>query len=214
MKKKRVVFLGDSITEGAGASSPDTCYVSLIGKMPDFEYVYNAGIGGTRIARNFVPGPYHRHNADFNLRVPLLPEKADYVVVFGGTNDYGRGDVPLGNIGDKTVYSFAGAIEMLIDSLSEKYGREAIRFVLPTKRDECDKPSPFNKYPLVDYVNKEKEVLDYYKIPYLDMFNEGPEMPLTDKNEGFFFDGLHPNDYGHKCLAEKISNFIRETENK
>lgn len=214
MKEKRVVFLGDSITEGAGASEPDKCYVSLIGKMPDFEYVYNAGIGGTRVSRNFEPSQTHRHNADFNLRVCLLPTPADYVVVFGGVNDWGRSDVPLGNVGDKTVYSFAGAIEVLIEQLSEKYGRENIRFILPMKCYNCRSISPVNGYMLKDYVSKEKEVLDYYKIPYLNLFDFGPEEPLVNTNTGLFFDGLHPNDEGHKYLAEKISNFIRETENK
>ena len=46
----KLAFLGDSITEGVGASSLETNYVSQVGKMLGCE-VLNYGIGGTRIAR-------------------------------------------------------------------------------------------------------------------------------------------------------------------
>lgn len=50
LKNKRVLFLGDSITEGVGVSSPEKCYVSVFGKMSG-AIVKNYGIGGTRIAK-------------------------------------------------------------------------------------------------------------------------------------------------------------------
>lgn len=49
LEGKKVLFLGDSITEGVGASSKDTCYVSVFGKISGAE-VKNFGISGTRIA--------------------------------------------------------------------------------------------------------------------------------------------------------------------
>ena len=47
---KTIAFLGDSITEGVGASSPETNYVSLVGKKTGHE-VINYGVSGTRIAK-------------------------------------------------------------------------------------------------------------------------------------------------------------------
>ena len=45
---KTVCFLGDSITEGAGASAKDKCYVSLFKAAHPEATVHNFGIGGTR----------------------------------------------------------------------------------------------------------------------------------------------------------------------
>ena len=68
LKNKKVLFLGDSITEGTGASSPETCYVSVFGKISGAE-VKNYGIGGTRIARQRRKSVKERHDKDFLLRV-------------------------------------------------------------------------------------------------------------------------------------------------
>lgn len=99
-----ISFLGDSITQGVGASDLNKCYVSLVGKMLGCT-VHNCGIGGTRIARRREYN-YHSTDLDFNARVPFLDKKADYIVVFGGTNDHGHGDASLGDYYGKDVYTF------------------------------------------------------------------------------------------------------------
>ena len=61
----RLLFLGDSITEGVGASAPENVYVNLVAKTMQFEVV-NYGISGTRIARQTNPTVYAtRWNLDF-----------------------------------------------------------------------------------------------------------------------------------------------------
>ena len=57
-----------------------------------------------------------------------------------------------------------------------------------------------------------KKVLELENVPYLDLFENGLEQPLTENNEGYFLDGLHPNDKGHAYLAKVIADFIRENE--
>ena len=52
---KKVCFIGDSITEGVGASSNEFCYVSRFATAHPEATVYNFGIGGTRIAPQTVP---------------------------------------------------------------------------------------------------------------------------------------------------------------
>lgn len=212
MKLKDVIFLGDSITEGSGASAPEKCYVSLIAKEEDFRDVYNGGIGGTRISRQNEPvNDKHRYDIDFNVRLNTLPEKADYVVVFGGTNDYGHGDAPLGEVGEINPYTFAGAVRLLAINLRNKYGYGRTRFVLPLKRYNPDKLS-ISGHTLKEYVDVMKKVLELEGIPYLDLFEKGLDEPLTENDEGYFADGLHPNDKGHEWLAKAIADFIRETE--
>ena len=48
-KGKKIYFLGDSITEGVGASDAEHCYVSVFGKLSG-AIVKNYGISATRIA--------------------------------------------------------------------------------------------------------------------------------------------------------------------
>ncbi len=47
LQGKKINFLGDSITEGTGASSYETSYVSVFGRQSGAA-VRNYGIGGTR----------------------------------------------------------------------------------------------------------------------------------------------------------------------
>ena len=112
----KINFLGDSITQGAAATSREKNFVSLVGKQLGCEVV-NYGVGGTRIAAQLdsdVADPYGEY---FILRAKKM-EDADLVVVFGGTNDYGHGNAPVGTPDDTSVYTFYGAFKMLADYLS------------------------------------------------------------------------------------------------
>lgn len=59
-------------------------------------------------------------------RAAVLPDDCDFIFVFGGTNDYGDGDAPVGDETDKGVNTFAGAVNRLITLLTAKYGRERV----------------------------------------------------------------------------------------
>ena len=50
-----------------------------------------------------------------------MPEKADAIVVFGGTNDFGHGQALLGTPDDRTPETFWGACHVLMQGLMEKY---------------------------------------------------------------------------------------------
>ena len=112
LKNLKVNFIGDSITEGVGASSYETCYVSRFAAMTG-AICRNYGISGTRIARRKVPYEIPEFDRDFNSRYHLMEEDADVIVVFGGTNDYGHGDAPIGEMSDRTVWTFYGALHCL-----------------------------------------------------------------------------------------------------
>ncbi len=68
----------------------------------------NYGIGGTRFAKQAVP-TNERMDMDMSGRIEELDEDADIVVLFGGTNDFGHGDAPLGTFADHTPHTFYGA---------------------------------------------------------------------------------------------------------
>ena len=211
LKGTKINFLGDSITEGAGTSSHDKMYTMVIER----EYgaiCQNYGIGGTRIARQKTPTE-EKWDRDFISRVPEMDIDADIVVVFGGTNDFGHGDAPLGTMSDRTPYTFYGALHCLYTALIEKYPGVPIVVLTPLHRITEDVPTGDNKpapvATLKEYVNIIREVAEYYSLPVLDLFKESglqPKIPIIQQK--YVPDGLHPNDAGNAILAHKIARFL------
>ena len=211
LKGTKINFLGDSITEGAGTSSHDKMFTMLIER----EYgaiCQNYGIGGTRIARQKTPTE-EKWDRDFISRVPEMDNDADIVVVFGGTNDFGHGDAPLGTMDDRTPYTFYGALHCLYTALTEKYPDVPVVILTPLHRLNEDSPKGDNKPApvgtLKEYVNIIREVAEYYSFPVLDLFKESglqPKIPIIQQK--YIPDGLHPNDDGTAILAHKIARFL------
>lgn len=214
LKGKKINFLGDSITEGSGASCTDNCYVSLIEKDTG-AICRNYGIGGTRIARQQVPS-CEKHDKDFPSRVEGMDADADIVIVFGGTNDYGHGDASLGMFEHRTVDSFYGALHVLYTSLIEKYPDSKIVILTPLHRlNEMNLRGDGSKSrdyaTLKAYVDMIRTVAEHYSLPVLDLYAESgmqPNIPIIQ--EKFMPDGLHPNDAGHRKLADKIINYLKK----
>ena len=117
----KILFLGDSITAGAGLNKKEETFASLVGKSANAEVV-NYGVGGTRIARNSEPSKDASYDDDFLQRAENMDKNADFIFVFGGTNDYGHGDAPIGDISDETPYTFCGAVNILSEYLVKNYG--------------------------------------------------------------------------------------------
>ena len=113
----KIYFLGDSITQGAGASCEQTKYVNVVGQILGCE-VRNYGEGGTRIAKQTVPSQESIYDRDFLTRADGMEDDADLVFVFGGTNVYGHGDAELGSLESTDEYTFCGAVNSLIKKLS------------------------------------------------------------------------------------------------
>lgn len=203
-------FLGDSITAGAGAGIVDNMYTTIVGNLTGAK-INNYGICGTRIARQQSPSENPEFDEDFLQRAERMDKNADFVFVFGGTNDYGHGDVPIGSIADKTPYTFCGALNMLIDYLSKTYGKDKICFILPLHRKNEDNPYGENGQKktksgtLSDYVNAEVEVLDRNGVKYLNMNDLFP----LDKIDKLTVDGLHPDPSGHRAIADRIITYLK-----
>lgn len=212
VKGKTIAVLGDSITYGAGASCVENGYVNVLARISGAT-VLNYGISGTRYAKqtkSINMGPDFDRN--FCVRVSDMAENADIVLVMGGTNDFGHGDAPFGEDGDRTNDTFIGSCHQLYSSLIQKYPDSFIAIITPLHRtselntvNEIGLPCR----PLKDYVNKIREIAEYYSLPVIDLYKESGMQPRVEIiKEKYMPDGLHPSDAGAKVIAEKIYAYL------
>lgn len=216
LKGKKVAFLGDSITEGAGVAKWKNCYHQRIGEKAGLAAVYVDAIGGTRIAHQSHASEYPRHDLALCGRMYNLPKDADLVIVFGGTNDYGHGDAPLGTPEDTTCDTFCGALDHMMRYLKDTYKK--VVFMAPARRDWCDHPSGHaykrgNAHVLSVYVDAIVACGKKYDIPVLNLFDALPIDPcIPEQRTAFTTDGLHLNDNGHAVLADTLLAFLEGLE--
>lgn len=217
LKGLRINFLGDSITEGVGVSSPDKLYHAILKRETGLKEARNYGISATRYAlQTGYPARPKDDYVDvnsFSERFGRMDDDADVVVVFGGTNDYGHGDAPIGEFTDRTPETFYGACHYLYSGLIKKYLGKVIVIMTPLHRtgenSKSGSAKPREYGILKEYVNIIREVAEYYSLPVLDLYKESGLQPaIKEIQEKYIPDGLHPNDEGHKVIANKLRKFL------
>ncbi len=198
--------IGDSITFGAGVSAPEHIYENVLGRMVGASVVRNYGIGGNRIAPQVGIEEYGEAMC---RRYRQMDDDADLVLVLGGTNDYGHGTAPFGQLTDTIDTTFCGACHALCRGLIEKYPTARIVIMTPLQRLDQNTPAQFSGHPLVDYVDALATIAGEYSIPVLDLYRTAgicPDIPAH--KDAFAPDGLHPNDAGATRMAERIAGFL------
>nr|WP_082970859.1 SGNH/GDSL hydrolase family protein [Mycobacterium sp. E3298] len=212
---KTAHFLGDSITQGAGSSTPsdpNLLYHALVKKQLGLASVSNYGVSGTHISGAYTntSGNSGTPTQSFTARYSGMSNTADLVVVFGGTNDFGHAETaPIGTFADTTDISFYGALRTLMSGLINKYPTQQIVFMTPLHREADDTANTVTSKKLSDYVAIIKEVAAYYAIPVLDLYSVSgiqPNLPIGKTT--YAGDGLHPNAAGHAVIARKLSAFL------
>lgn len=200
--KKIIGYLGDSITYGLGVSRP---YPTVIAENSGSTSI-NYGISGNSIAK---AGKNAQENAQKNpmcIRYDNMDNNLDYIVVFGGTNDY-EYQIPLGDENSNNIETFNGALNTLITGLIEKYPGKPILFLTPLYRNLTHETG----YKFMEYVNAIKNRCTYYSIPYFNLTDRSTIKSLIDKiNDMYYVNGdrLHPNNAGQEIIARIIQNQI------
>ena len=91
-----------------------------------------------------------------------------------------------------------------------KYGKEKLIVLTPIHREsegtlinDWDMPVSAS---LIDYVKREIDISKLLGIKYIDLYSLLCLNPKDQGNKAMYFceDGLHPNDSGHKQIAEFI----------
>lgn len=197
-------FIGDSITEGHGIMDVKDSYWNVLKRECNLAEVRGYGIGGTRIAIQHYP-ENPKYDQDFISRVEGMDADADLVVVFGGTNDFGHGDAPLGQMNDRSPYTFYGACHKLIQKLMERYPEAQLVFMTPLHRLIEER----GERRLKDYVDAIRRVTEYYGIPVVDLYATCQIQPQVEDNKNRFCpDGLHPNEAGHQRIYRRLRGVL------
>lgn len=218
LKGLKINFLGDSITKGSGASCSEAVYHAVLAREAGLAEARNYGIGGTRFA--LQKGTKSRPKDDyvdvnsFCERFEAMDDDADVVVVFGGSNDYGHGDAPIGKFEDRTPDTFYGACHYLFSGLVKKYLGKPIVVITPLHRigelvvPAEKEPGDFGN--LKRYVDIIREMAEYYSLPVLDLYaTSGMQPEIPEIKENYMPDGLHPNDKGYAIIAHKLKAFLQ-----
>ncbi len=211
LKNKTVAVLGDSITQGTGASKQENRFVNVFSEITQSKTI-NYGIGGTSIAPQHTPLWGQLHDKNFMIRVPEMEENVDAVVVFGGTNDFGHGDAPFGETEDVEPVTFCGSCDVLFKELVNKYPSKPIVVMTPLHRigeEDTINEIGLKRKILAEYVDALKKKAQKYSLPVLDLFSQSGMQPnIEQQNKLYFADGLHPNDLGHERIAKMLKKFF------
>ena len=215
LKGKKVYFLGDSITQGA-CVTPENVYHQVMLRKYGLAEARNYGVGGSRFAKQTVKAWEGEPDEwDFCYRAEQMDKDADVVVVFGGTNDFGHGDAPIGTFDDRERTTFYGACHQLFSYLMTEYSDAVIVVCTPLHRLREEKTNGdngqkrYNYGNLKRYVEIIREVAEYYSIPVIDFYKNSLIQPNIEINRVKYIpDGLHPNDVGHAIMADRNGNFL------
>lgn len=207
---KSVVFLGDSITYGSGTTSNKNRYTEIVSEALGFQTMKNYGVSGSLIAQQ------DGKTNSFIERYSAMTDDADYIFVFGGTNDYWNGTGVFGADSSTTNTEFIGALNNLITGLKTKYPDGEIILITPPKQhfngvDGTTLNTSSSKN-LADYVTEMKKAAVRNGVRYIDLYSVigFDAMTSTDDRAEFTTDGVHLNNKGHRRVADIIISYMQK----
>ena len=208
---KKLVVFGDSMAYGH--TIPESVWTKLLAEKHGM-ILTNFAQNGTTITRKtttmsgatFLDTDSVHAKVMNNLNNPV---EADYIIVFGGTNDIARNDqCPLGTIDDTLSQTFYGALNAICQRLIQTYPKGHICFITPYIRNAGLATAEISK----QYVKAIHDVCEKYGgIPVfdntvngaLDFSNSYQVNALTMK------DSYHLNEDGHKRAMHKYEVFLQ-----
>ena len=210
---KDAVFIGDSITYGVGT---DKLYYEFIMEELKLNSAIGYGVSGSCVSSK---SDYGVSNSPLVTRSDKA-YNADLIVVFMGTNDYGH-ETPIGDINDKDDISFYGALNKVVMGLVNNNPTSTIVFVTPLHRYGFGVSKILNEdftydylpngvgHTLKDYKDAIMNVCERFSIPVIDLYsNSGLNPCINSIKNTYFPDGLHPNELGHKRIADIMCSYF------
>lgn len=185
LKGKKIAALGDSIVQGRFCKNGNTVNESmlkpwslLISELIDCENA-NFGVGGGLVYNSDIKSLYANCGDVTGF---------DVVIVCGGTNDYGN---------NTSAANFQTAFAYVLDTLMAHNTKVIV--ATPTIRTNRTAANT-QGLTLADYVGFEKSIASSKNLQVIDLFT----LTNTAEFKAHLSDGLHPDEIGHRMIADLI----------
>lgn len=205
---KKWVAIGDSITEKNNRTNKN--YHDFIKDDVVNLTVENKGVSGS--------GFHDRYNTVTSSITTVNP---DYITIFFGTNDYGqvRNTYPLGEFLSIDTNTISGRINACLNQLITAYpfAKIAVISSLPRSNNYGSDATPNAVgYTLKQHSDLLQKYAAHYSLPFLNLYEQSNLPVWVPAANTFYFtapansspDGLHPNDAGHRVIADKVKAFL------
>ena len=176
----RIVFIGNSITEG---------WKNFMPEMFDNQTFINRGISGQTSTEMLV-----------RFRTDVINLKPKVVVILAGTND----------IAGNTLFRGLEIVAGNISSMAELASQNNIKVILCSVLPAADFPwrkgkNPDIKIPLLNQLIKDyAQKKGFYYLDYYNLMNDGNNGLKKDYGN----DGVHPNMNGYKLMQKMVLDAI------
>ena len=207
LEGKKIAFLSDSITKGIYLENIKDSYAERLRNAVNWGAFVNHSVPGSRIGEYIGPDP-KRIKGSFLKRYPEMPDGMDIVVIFGGSNDFGIGNAPMGTQSDYDPYTFNGAVNLLMDVIKTKYPDATVVVILPLHRKNENIPNAFSGAVLEDYIQVIRRKAQDNGFLICDL-RTAPGLQGDDEYYAMLMDdGLHPLEEGHAIIADELFKYL------
>lgn len=195
------VFLGDSITSGAGSTGGNTSWADRLHAKVKFKSYTKLAVSGATVKPTFDSsgGGFWRYK--LSDEVAAIPAGTDLICMMIGVNDAGFSN-PLGDVAAVIAKSYANLDQTQSFAEAFRYNLETIKRNFPSARVVVMLPVQWGMaYPTDNvelYREVERKIAAWLAVPVIEMQKES----LLWAGSGMFPDGLHPNDTGYQLLAD------------
>jgi len=192
----KAAFFGASTAEGAGASSPDKRFSTLVCGTLGWEEI-NLGIGGTTMTGRDDKGMIVDEESGIGRVPDVLHAAPDIVVILYGANDFGAGKL-LGDAQRFQQGTFLWDYDTVLRGLIENLPDARVALSTLVYRADAETPNVLGLV-LEDYNGVVRHLADRYGLKMADSWanagiNAGNFAELSA-------DEAHLNDEGHQRLA-------------
>jgi len=211
MNQKTLSILGDSIStfqgyipegneiyypkEGNDVMKVEETWWHLLLQKQNMKLFMNEAYSGSRISRTGL----RPLTSSFLDEIRQNKLGGDYIIVFGGTNDWGQIDQPT------TKEIFADAYEELVSSMLARHTQSELYFCTPLMRTDRSLDTPnihgWTQNELHTIIRS--TVQKHSKAHLIDL----AKYEITE-GDGMLFDGLHPTKKGMVMLSELMEQCL------
>jgi lysophospholipase L1-like esterase len=194
LKLRRIVLVGDSITFGDNAQSRKNSWGSRL-----HEYLKNNFPGKFELVNNGVEGEIAQEGFD-EIEDRVIKYTPDIVFIGYGTNDCTKENRAYVN----SIYNFESNMKDIAEAVRSQTNAVIIFNLAPPVIEELcnDDVVTIHNRDIEAYNNVVKRICGSMMLSFVDHYDL---MSANDDiKELIDYDGIHPNDEGHRVMFENI----------